>query len=207
MQGKKSRFARLMKKRLKLTRLALLVVFAVSLVTQPIYLEHPVVSLLFQTLGFSLLLACALGRLWILTYIGGYKNKRLITEGPYSVVRNPLYCFNFLGFTGIGFSFESLLITCLLTTLFFPLHWTAVLQEEKKLRAYFGKEYDNYAGAVPRWIPQFGNFSSFETLRCNPDELANSVIESALIFSLFPLSRIIAWLHTHSIVPSYFNLI
>jgi protein-S-isoprenylcysteine O-methyltransferase Ste14 len=38
-----------------------------------------------------------LGRAWSTRYIGERKANLLVTEGPYSVSRNPLYLFSFLG--------------------------------------------------------------------------------------------------------------
>ena len=50
-----------------------------------------------------MLLACfmagigAFGRIWCSLYIAGYKNNVLVIEGPYSMCRNPLYFFSFIG--------------------------------------------------------------------------------------------------------------
>ena len=38
--------------------------------------------------GFVLLLVCAFGRLWSLQYLAGFKSRRVISDGPYSIVRN-----------------------------------------------------------------------------------------------------------------------
>jgi protein-S-isoprenylcysteine O-methyltransferase Ste14 len=40
-------------------------------------------------------------RLWCSLYISGYKNSQLITSGPYSLCRNPLYFFSFVGFAAL----------------------------------------------------------------------------------------------------------
>ena len=40
-----------------------------------------------------MILICILGRTWATLYIGGQKQRELVTKGPYSVVRNPLYLF------------------------------------------------------------------------------------------------------------------
>ncbi len=43
-------------------------------------------------------------------YIAGLKSKRVISYGPYSIMRNPLYFFSSLGFIGAGLTFGSTLI-------------------------------------------------------------------------------------------------
>jgi protein-S-isoprenylcysteine O-methyltransferase Ste14 len=48
-------------------------------------------------------------RVWCALYIAGYKDDVLVTEGPYSICSNPLYFFNFLEGTGVGFCSESLI--------------------------------------------------------------------------------------------------
>src|SRR5438874_4058786 len=93
-----------------------------------------------------------LGKQWSLAarVLEGHK---LVTEGPYSVVRNPIY-------TGM---FGMLLATSLAVS-----HWTGlsiaivifaigtfirVRSEEKLLREAFGAEFDDYARRVPAVIP------------------------------------------------------
>ena len=41
--------------------------------------------------GYSLGLVGIIGRIWSSLFIEGYKTKTLITKGPYSLMRNPLY--------------------------------------------------------------------------------------------------------------------
>ena len=46
-------------------------------------------------IGFTLVIIGGFGRLWASLYVEGFKTKTLIKEGPYSMVRNPLYFFNY----------------------------------------------------------------------------------------------------------------
>ena len=52
--------------------------------------------------GIFAIILCIFGRTWTSLYIGGRKNRALLTKGPYSVVRNPLYVFSILGAAGAG---------------------------------------------------------------------------------------------------------
>ena len=46
-----------------------------------------------ERIGIILIMVGIIGRTWCAMYIGGNKLNRLVTEGPYSLTRNPLYVF------------------------------------------------------------------------------------------------------------------
>ena len=48
-------------------------------------------------------------------YVGGRKNAELVTTGPYSMMRNPLYFFSLLGVAGVGAQTGSVLATFAVT--------------------------------------------------------------------------------------------
>lgn len=62
-----------------------------------------------EVAGLLLIVLCFVGRLWCILYIGARKNEELVTVGPYSLCRNPLYFFSTVGAVGIGLAFGSLL--------------------------------------------------------------------------------------------------
>lgn len=59
----------------------------------------PYISGILFLVGCLCVGAAMAGRIWCAQYIAGYKNDVLVREGPYSVCRNPLYFFSFLGCT------------------------------------------------------------------------------------------------------------
>ena len=94
----------------------------------------------------------ALGKQWSLA-ARVLEGHRLITQGPYNIVRNPIYA----GMFGM------LLATGLVTS-----HWIGLLiaiivfavgtvirvrSEEKLLREAFGREFEDYASRVPAVVP------------------------------------------------------
>jgi len=67
-----------------------------------------------DSVALLLLLTACLGRVWCIMYIGGQKNTSVVTAGPYSMVRNPLYVFSFIGAIGLVLMTHSMVIAALL---------------------------------------------------------------------------------------------
>ena len=88
---------------------AIVVILLVTFTSAP-YKEGSLTDILLETFGLFLLTVCSMGRLWALLYISGYKKLELITEGPYSIVRHPLYVFSLIGAIGIGLASENILV-------------------------------------------------------------------------------------------------
>ncbi|MBI4706786.1 MAG: isoprenylcysteine carboxylmethyltransferase family protein [Candidatus Omnitrophica bacterium] len=91
----------------------------------------------------------------------GYKaensqnSHRLIQEGPYSLVRNPMYLGIFLiGFGVVLWLFQIWVIVVFL--LFFIVRYNLlIMEEEEKLVKFFPQEYPVYQRNVPRILPNF----------------------------------------------------
>ncbi len=62
----------------------------------------PLLSPFFEIWGITAIFVAIAGRAWVLLYIGGRKNSELVTYGPYSITRNPLYVFSLTGITGVA---------------------------------------------------------------------------------------------------------
>ena len=118
--------------------------------------------------GMFLVAIGSMGRMWCSLYIAGYKDRVLITQGPYSMTRNPLYFFSTLGALGIGFCTETVTFPLLILTamaLYYPL---VVRKEERRLRERFGLDFDAYAQRVPAFFPKFALFSEPELYSVKP---------------------------------------
>lgn len=80
--------------------------------------------------------------------------KRLVIEGPYRYVRNPMISSVLMMLAAEALLLSSwpivawLLVFFLGNALYFP------MVEEKGLRQRFGAAYDRYAENVPRWLPR-----------------------------------------------------
>ncbi|GAB4340418.1 MAG: isoprenylcysteine carboxylmethyltransferase family protein [Desulfobulbaceae bacterium] len=109
--------------------------------------------------GCLLVGIASLGRLWCSLYIAGYKSDRIVTVGPYSLCRNPLYFFSFIGLIGCGLATETLTIP-LLVVLFFAVYYPLVIHDEEcELRLLHGEVLDAYLASTPAFFPKFSLFS------------------------------------------------
>lgn len=109
-------------------------------------------------LGMLLAAAGALGRLWCAGYISGNKNGRLVTEGPYSLCRNPLYFFSFVGAVGVALTTETLAIPAILSLAFALCYPAVIRREEERLAALYPEAFAAYCQTTPRFLPSFANY-------------------------------------------------
>ena len=111
--------------------------------------------------GPSLVITGQTLRLWAVRHIGIISRTRttrfgpLVTDGPYAVLRNPLYVGNWLLWTGFTV-WSGLLWMLPIAWGIFVLQYGAITRwEEERLRLHFGSAYDTYARDVPRWRPRW----------------------------------------------------
>ncbi|MBI1807470.1 MAG: isoprenylcysteine carboxylmethyltransferase family protein [Ignavibacteria bacterium] len=83
----------------------------------------------------------------------------LITKGPFSFVRNPLYVGNILMYFGVGVM-SNTPVLALVALFYFLFQYSMIvsLEEEYLLKA-FGNEYVKYCQSVPRFIPVFKRYN------------------------------------------------
>ncbi len=116
-------------------------------------------SLLTWSCGLLLLACGECLRLWSLRYMGKFSRTRkkkvrmLVTVGPYSFVRNPLYWGNLLILSGFAVMSELMWLIPVVIIFFFVQYQCIVLWEEECLREFFPAEAEAYFHAVPRWLP------------------------------------------------------
>ena len=99
--------------------------------------------------GLGLVLVCIAGRMWSALYIGSKKNRELVTAGPYSITRNPLYLFSTVGAVGVGLMFGSVAAALGLGLVAYFILIATANKESEHLRTLFGPRYEDYASATP----------------------------------------------------------
>ncbi len=80
------------------------------------------------------------------------KPGELITNGLFSISRNPIYLSFFLFFFGMAFMHPNIVIICIVLLFFVPVIHRQVLREEKSLKETYGQKYIEYCSKVRRYL-------------------------------------------------------
>jgi protein-S-isoprenylcysteine O-methyltransferase Ste14 len=160
-----------------------------------------------ETIGVALVLLCVVGRMWSVLYIGSKKNRELVTAGPYSVTRNPLYFFSMIGAVGVGLFVGSLVLAFILGgAAFFVLVVTAG-REAKHLEALFGERYRDYAQKTPMFWPSPLLYRDAEEVAFSPAALRRTFLDGLVFITVLPLIEVIEYLRDAGYPPVLFSLL
>ena len=77
--------------------------------------------------------------------------RRLVVEGPYRFVRNPMYIGAVLALAGAALFYQSIPLLIYASLFWLVTHIVVVRYEEPTLQRMFGKPYELYCERVGRW--------------------------------------------------------
>jgi protein-S-isoprenylcysteine O-methyltransferase Ste14 len=147
-------------------------------------------SLLHETVersGLMMILIAIVGRTWCAMYIGGRKLSALVTDGPYSMSRNPLYVFSSIAAFGVGAQFGSIALAAICAIACLAIFRLVVSHEERALAMRFPSEFEAYQARVPRFLPDPCLWQDADTLLVRP-ALVNRTFRDAMLFLLAALA-------------------
>jgi protein-S-isoprenylcysteine O-methyltransferase Ste14 len=172
---------------------------AAILLTQPLLTGavHEFVELA----GIGLVILCIAGRVWSSLYIGSKKNRELVTAGPYSITRNPLYLFSTVGAVGIGMMFGSLVASVVLGLLAYGVLITTAHREAEDLGKIFGSRYAAYSSETPLFWPKLSLYRDTDEIAFSPKALRRTFIDGLLFLAAFPLIEAVEHLQTDGVLP------
>lgn len=136
-----------------------------------------------ESAGFVAMILAIVGRAWCSLYIGGRKKSEIVDRGPYSITRNPLYVFSYVGAFGIGAQSGSVTIGLMFVLGAMAVFYLTVLREEAWLEREFGAVYAAYKARTPRFWPRFSLWKDEEQLTIRP-VLFVTTIRDGLVFLL-----------------------
>jgi protein-S-isoprenylcysteine O-methyltransferase Ste14 len=162
--------------------------------------------------GLLLLIGCvfvstaAIGRLWCSQYICAYKTKHLVTSGPYSLSRNPLYVFSSIGAVGLGFATETLTIPFVLALLFAVFYPKVIRDEETKLAELHGEPFKAYMASVPRFWPRNFKIVEPEEYIVSPVKFRHALLDAIWFVWILGIIQMAEALRNAGILPTLYKL-
>jgi len=189
------------KSRVVVSRIFGLVMLLLLLFTGHSFSQRSVTDLLFEVVGLFLLSICSLGRLWALMYISGNKRRELVTDGPYSIVRHPLYVFSFIGVLGIGSASENLLILALIIIFYLFYYPFTILAEERKLTNKFGQAYLDYMERTPRFLPKLSLYKEPQMYPVKASSFVRNFANGMWFIWIFMFMHAIEMLQDSGLLP------
>jgi protein-S-isoprenylcysteine O-methyltransferase Ste14 len=156
--------------------------------------------------GLALILICIAGRCWCTLYIGGRKGAELVDIGPYSLCRNPLYFFSFLGAAGVGAQTGSLTVALLFTIAAWVVFRLVVSREEGFLKGALGEPYAHYLATTPRFLPFPWLWKGQDMLEVRPDRVALTFLDGLAFLLAIPLAEGMEMLQNHGLAPVLLRL-
>jgi protein-S-isoprenylcysteine O-methyltransferase Ste14 len=175
-------------------------------ITASIYPSGQTTHEMIEWLGIVLIVVCILGRTWSSLYIGGRKIEEFVQTGPYSVMRNPLYFFSFLGAAGVGMQVGSVTLGLICAVLAWLVFYVVVLQEEQVLAARYGETYRDYLARVPRFFPNPSLWHDEPTLTIRPPRVLMTFADALVFLLAVPLAEFFELLQDTGVIPVLLRL-
>ena len=159
-----------------------------------------------EVLGWLTFFAGASLRFWATLYIGGRKRLVVVSEGPYSICRNPLYLGTFLIALSVAVILQSMtFLACVLFgAVFYAL--ATVPAEERYLSRQLGEPYRQYCRDVPRFLPRLSNFGTPATIVVSVRALRLECSRAARWVLLPVLADLLCRLRSEAWWPHWVNL-
>lgn len=152
--------------------------------------------------GLALIVLCICGRMICTLYIGGRKIQSLVTDGPYSVCRNPLYTLSIVGAAGAGAQLGSFVLAFATAAVAYLVFLLVILKEEQVLSERFGAAYAEYLARVPRLLPNFSLWRDVEKVEVNPRLVRTTALDASIFLLSIPLAEGFEYLHDIGFLPT-----
>jgi protein-S-isoprenylcysteine O-methyltransferase Ste14 len=159
-----------------------------------------------EWVGIVAIVTCILGRTWTSLYIGGRKIEQFVTNGPYSVMRNPLYFFSILGAAGAGAQLGSIIAGVTFGVLAWAVFYVVVLQEERLLLGRYGAPFKDYMNTVPRFLPSPLLWHDEPTLVVMPPKVLRTFADALFFLLSVPLAEAFEQLQNMGVLPVLLRL-
>jgi protein-S-isoprenylcysteine O-methyltransferase Ste14 len=160
-----------------------------------------------ESLGMLMIFLGIVGRLWSTLYIGGRKGLELVTGGPYSVTRNPLYIFSTLAVAGIGAQTGSIVVTLCFAAMSMAALHVVIRREERYLHEVLGAGYGAYCARVPRFWPKWALYEDGAIGVVDVRRLRQTLFDGLFFFLAVPAFDLLDHAQAAGTMPVLFRLL
>lgn len=185
--------------RIQIVQASALALAPLFFLTQPVW-DEPIHEIV-EMIGLFLVLVCIAGRMWSILYVGSKKNLELITLGPYSITRNPLYLFSTIGAFGVGLIYGSLAVALALGFLTFLILFMTAKKESEYLATVFDARYEIYARETPMFWPRLSAYRDSTEVTFSPKALRRTLLDGMIFLAAFPLIETLEYLQASGYLP------
>jgi len=183
-----------------------IVLLTVFLFGQSLFPPETTVHETIEMVGVLMIFLGIVGRLWSTLYIGGRKSAEVVSGGPYSMTRNPLYVFSTLAAAGVGAQMGSVLAMLGFGLLCAGAFHIVILREEKYLADMFGAPYAAYMARVPRFVPNLELYDEGDTGSFRPKLLLNTLLDGLVFLAALPFFESVDAMQQSGVLPVLFRL-
>ena len=164
-------------------------------------LTTELISECFEVLGYLFLMAGLGLRIWATLYIGKRKSRELITDGPFSLCRNPLYLGTIIIVFGAGLAVVNPVMIFFTILVYTPVHVLVALAEERHLTKIFGRQYEEYRRSTPAFLPSLKKYHSREEIPVSTRAIKRVTMDAVLILMIPMVAELLEMLHTYHLMP------
>jgi protein-S-isoprenylcysteine O-methyltransferase Ste14 len=189
------------KKRIQYSWASIPLVILVIIFTKPLFAYNVAFHEGIEFAGYFLVAFCVLGRVYTAAFLGGFKNQKLVSYGPFSIVRNPFYFFSLIGILGLSLSSGHLLVIALLFPFFTVMYHFLIRREEEFLLTTFGQDYKEYMAKTPRLIPKLSLYNCPDQITVRPKFITNACLDAIWWFVAFPAFELIEYFQESGAIP------
>jgi len=154
-----------------------------------------------EAFGLGAIVLAIVGRAWCSLYIGGRKKAEIVSTGPYSISRNPLYVFSYAAAFGVGAQTGSFVMAVLFVMIAVLVFHFTIAKEEAWLTEAFGQPYLDYLARTPRCGPDFSKWRDEGDLVVKPQFFVTTLRDGLVLLAAVPIFEGIEMAHASGWLP------
>lgn len=175
-------------------------------ISDPTVSEESLPGIVLEAMAWASFVAGLVLRFWSTLYIGGRKLSTLVSVGPYSMCRNPLYLGSFLIALSCGLILKHLTLAAGIAIASYFYMRLTIPEEERAIRNRHGEAYESYCRRVNRIWPRMSNFRTPDFVDVSTKGLGIE-FRRCLVWIWLPfVCQLLVYLRTKPWWPVYLHL-